>query len=101
ALGYGSVYEVICSCGAAAGLPCPSAGSLRSCTPDLPSCPASGSARLLRRGRVLEVITLGWNVAGIMVLAIVAVSARSVALAGFGLVIVFYALREARAIFLP
>jgi len=40
---------------------------------------------LLRRGRVLEGITLGWNVAGIAVLAVAAVAARSVALAGFGL----------------
>jgi len=39
-------------------------------------------AALLRRGRVLEGVTLGWNVAGIVVLA---VAARSVALAGFGL----------------
>ena len=42
-------------------------------------------ARLLRRGFVLEYVTLGWNVAGIFVLAIAAVAARSVALAGFGL----------------
>jgi divalent metal cation (Fe/Co/Zn/Cd) transporter len=40
---------------------------------------------LLRRGFALEYATLGWNVAGIVVLAIAAVSARSVALAGFGL----------------
>jgi divalent metal cation (Fe/Co/Zn/Cd) transporter len=40
---------------------------------------------LLRRGRVLEGITLGWNVAGIVVLTVAAVAARSVALAGFGL----------------
>ena len=40
---------------------------------------------LLRRGRILEGITLGWNVAGIAVLATAAVAARSVALAGFGL----------------
>ena len=40
---------------------------------------------LLRRGRVLEGVTLGWNVAGIVVLAVAAVAARSVALAGFGL----------------
>jgi hypothetical protein len=32
-----------------------------------------------------EYATLGWNVAGIVVLAIAAISARSVALAGFGL----------------
>jgi len=43
------------------------------------------SAALLRRGRVLEGVTLGWNVAGIVVLAAAAVAARSVALAGFGL----------------
>jgi divalent metal cation (Fe/Co/Zn/Cd) transporter len=42
-------------------------------------------AGLLRRGRVLEVATLGWNVAGIAVLAVAAIHARSVALTGFGL----------------
>ena len=47
--------------------------------------PASRAAVLLRRGRALEVITLGWNVAGIVVLAVAALGARSVALAGFGL----------------
>src|SRR5208283_4627982 len=41
--------------------------------------------QLLARGRLLELVTLGWNVVGIVVLAIAAVSARSVALAGFGL----------------
>jgi divalent metal cation (Fe/Co/Zn/Cd) transporter len=40
---------------------------------------------LLRRGRLLEVATLGWNVVGIVVLAVAAVRARSIALAGFGL----------------
>src|SRR5215475_5649233 len=40
---------------------------------------------LLRRGFALEFATLGWNVVGIAVLAIGAISARSVALAGFGL----------------
>jgi divalent metal cation (Fe/Co/Zn/Cd) transporter len=40
---------------------------------------------LLGRGRILEGVTLGWNVAGIVVLAVAAVAARSVALAGFGL----------------
>ena len=53
------------------------------------SQPAPGAVgrqqALLRRGRVLEGITLGWNVAGIAVLAVAAVAARSVALAGFGL----------------
>jgi hypothetical protein len=40
---------------------------------------------LLRRGFALEYVTLAWNVAGIVVLAIAAIAARSVALAGFGL----------------
>jgi divalent metal cation (Fe/Co/Zn/Cd) transporter len=40
---------------------------------------------LLRRGFALEYVTLGWNVAGVVVLAIAASAARSVALAGFGL----------------
>lgn len=42
-------------------------------------------ARLLQRGRRLEWATLTWNVVGIVVLAVAAISARSVALAGFGL----------------
>jgi divalent metal cation (Fe/Co/Zn/Cd) transporter len=42
-------------------------------------------ARLLSRGFALEYATLAWNVIGIAVLAVAAVSARSVALAGFGL----------------
>jgi divalent metal cation (Fe/Co/Zn/Cd) transporter len=42
-------------------------------------------ARLFRRGRSLEAITLGWNVAGIVVLTVAAVRARSVALIGFAL----------------
>ena len=41
--------------------------------------------RLLTRGRRLEGATLGWNLVGIVVLAIAAIQARSVALAGFGL----------------
>ena len=46
-----------------------------------------GGARqvLLRRGFALEWVTLGWNVAGIIVLAIAVAASRSVALAGFGL----------------
>ncbi|MFE4800907.1 cation transporter [Streptomyces sp. NPDC056708] len=40
---------------------------------------------LLRRGFALEYATLGWNVIGIVVVTVAAVSARSVALAGFGL----------------
>lgn len=46
---------------------------------------AGGRKALLRRGFALEYATLGWNLAGIVVLAIAAISARSVALAGFGL----------------
>jgi divalent metal cation (Fe/Co/Zn/Cd) transporter len=40
---------------------------------------------LIRRGFALEYTTLSWNVIGIVVLAFAAISARSVALAGFGL----------------
>jgi divalent metal cation (Fe/Co/Zn/Cd) transporter len=43
------------------------------------------ASRLLRAGYVLEGITLGWNVVGIVVLAVAAIAARSVALGGFGL----------------
>lgn len=46
---------------------------------------ASSSAALLRRGFVLEGITLAWNVVGVVILTIAAISARSVALGGFGL----------------
>ena len=45
----------------------------------------AGRRALLRRGFALEYTTLGWNVIGIAVLAVAAISARSVALAGFGL----------------
>lgn len=41
--------------------------------------------RLRRRGYALEIITLGWNVIGVIVLAVLALAASSVALAGFGL----------------
>lgn len=41
--------------------------------------------RLVRRGFLLEWVTLGWNVVGVAVLAVTAITARSVALAGFGL----------------
>ncbi|MEU2427071.1 cation transporter [Streptomyces sp. NPDC007851] len=47
--------------------------------------PATARTALLRRGFALEYTTLGWNVIGIVVLAIAAINARSVALAGFGL----------------
>jgi divalent metal cation (Fe/Co/Zn/Cd) transporter len=46
---------------------------------------AGARARLVRRGFALEWVTLAWNIAGVGVLAVAAVSARSVALAGFGL----------------
>ena len=48
--------------------------------------PADASRQaLLRRGFALEYVTLGWNVVGIVVLGYAAITARSVALAGFGL----------------
>ncbi len=40
---------------------------------------------LLRRGLVLEYITLGWNVVGVIIVVIAAYLSHSVALAGFGL----------------
>ena len=40
---------------------------------------------MLRLGFMLEWITLAWNVVGVVVLAVLAVSSSSVALAGFGL----------------
>jgi divalent metal cation (Fe/Co/Zn/Cd) transporter len=40
---------------------------------------------LLQRGFALEGITLAWNVVGVVVLALAALAARSVALGGFGL----------------
>ena len=40
---------------------------------------------LLRRGLRLEYATLGWNVVGCVVLAVTAIAAGSVALAGFGI----------------
>jgi divalent metal cation (Fe/Co/Zn/Cd) transporter len=42
-------------------------------------------ARLRRRGLLLEYATLGWNVVGAVIVAIAAIAAGSVALAGFGL----------------
>lgn len=42
-------------------------------------------AAWLRRGFQLEWITLGWNVLGVVILAYLAITASSVALAGFGL----------------
>jgi divalent metal cation (Fe/Co/Zn/Cd) transporter len=45
----------------------------------------SREERLLRHGRRLEWVTLIWNVVGVATLAVLAVTASSVALAGFGL----------------
>ena len=45
---------------------------------------ADTTRTLLRRGLMLEYATLGWNVVGVVVLAVAAVAATSVALAGFG-----------------
>jgi divalent metal cation (Fe/Co/Zn/Cd) transporter len=45
----------------------------------------SDRSMLLRRGVRLEYATLVWNVVGVVVLAVAATGARSVALAGFGL----------------
>jgi divalent metal cation (Fe/Co/Zn/Cd) transporter len=42
-------------------------------------------AGLLRRGLLLEYLTLGWNVVGTVIVAAAALAAHSVALAGFGL----------------
>lgn len=49
------------------------------------SAGALDRVRLLRRGIALEWITLAWNVVGVVVLAVLAISASSTALAGFGL----------------
>src|SRR6185437_293925 len=40
---------------------------------------------LLKRGRLLEYLTLSWNVVGTVIVVLAAFAARSVALAGFGL----------------
>ncbi|GCE29883.1 hypothetical protein KDA_53670 [Dictyobacter alpinus] len=40
---------------------------------------------LLKRGLLLEYLTLGWNVVGVILIILAAYAARSVALAGFGL----------------
>jgi cation diffusion facilitator family transporter len=60
-------------------------GAIKSSRPAVTTVDDAARKALLRRGFALEYATLGWNVAGIVVLAIAAISARSVALAGFGL----------------
>ena len=76
--------------------------------PQVTSLDNTRRTALLRRGFALEYATLGWNVIGIVVLAVAAWSARSVALAGFGFdslieigasILVFYAVHETREIF--
>ncbi len=42
-------------------------------------------ATLRRRGFVLEGVTLAWNVVGVVILAVIAITTASVAAAGFGL----------------
>jgi divalent metal cation (Fe/Co/Zn/Cd) transporter len=46
---------------------------------------AASTSALVRRGLVLEYLTLGWNMIGTVVLLSTAIAAGSVALAGFGL----------------
>jgi divalent metal cation (Fe/Co/Zn/Cd) transporter len=46
---------------------------------------SSAHPNLVRRGFRLEYATLGWNAVGVVVLAVAALQARSVALVGFGL----------------
>jgi divalent metal cation (Fe/Co/Zn/Cd) transporter len=58
-------------------------GTLTPWTTPVPEINRSGG--LLRRGRQLEWTTLAWNIVGVVVLAVTAVMARSVALAGFSL----------------
>lgn len=50
-----------------------------------PPATQSSTAALLARGRRLETVTLAWNVVGIVVLAVAAIRAGSVALGGFGI----------------
>lgn len=50
-----------------------------------PAIDEGARRRLLRRGFALEWATLGWNVAGVAVLAVATYTARSVALTAFGL----------------
>ncbi len=80
---------------------CTVAGPARAVRPAIPPVAAGLPARLvmagqgstgprsrqalLARGRRLEVVTLAWNVVGTVVLAVAALRAGSVALAGFGL----------------
>ena len=53
--------------------------------PDRAEVVVTARSGWVRTGYALEAVTLGWNVAGVVVLAFAAVGARSVALGGFGL----------------
>jgi divalent metal cation (Fe/Co/Zn/Cd) transporter len=71
-------------------MPCPDLPGSRSAACVWQTFPVAAMEESERRGLIrfgfaLEWATLGWNVAGIIVLAFAAVAARSVALAGFGL----------------
>lgn len=46
---------------------------------------ALSQTALLKRGLLLEYLTLGWNIVGVIIVVFAAFAARSVALAGFGL----------------
>jgi divalent metal cation (Fe/Co/Zn/Cd) transporter len=48
------------------------------------STAAAANQMLLRRGLVLEYVTLAWNVVGTVILMLAAATAGSIALAGFG-----------------
>jgi divalent metal cation (Fe/Co/Zn/Cd) transporter len=50
-----------------------------------PQTGAGTTERLRRRGVLLESATLAWNVVGVLVLAVLALTTTSVAIAGFGL----------------
>ena len=52
---------------------------------EVPSVDQDEQAHLLRCGFGLEFVTLGWNVVGVVVLAVAAITAKSVALGGFAL----------------
>jgi divalent metal cation (Fe/Co/Zn/Cd) transporter len=45
----------------------------------------TNTSKLIKRGIILEYLTLGWNVVGVVVVGMAAISAHSIALAGFGL----------------
>jgi divalent metal cation (Fe/Co/Zn/Cd) transporter len=74
---------VVCPVGVAGS--CRTTSGRWVCQTLLVTVPRPTAPALLRRGFALEYATLGWNVVGLFVLATTAVTAHSVALAGFGL----------------